>query len=153
MNHQESIKIQGHIRRMVYDAITGMLIPGDCKEFDNIVTTAGKNKIVNALNSSSNTCAISHLHMGSGSTTPAAGDTDVETAVGSRMAIAESSLSGTVFLMSFNFGTGDNNGTWRNYGLFDAATGGTMFSHALDSEDFVKTTSKTAVVDYSFTLT
>ena len=96
---------------------------------------------------------ISHLGVGSGTTTPTADDTALETAIGTRMALAEQSLSGLVYTMTFDFGTGDNNGSWNEVATFSALTGGICCSHALFASTFTKDTSKTATIDYSFTLT
>ncbi len=151
MELNEDIMLKGEFKLTVRDAKTGKVIPEECQEFENIITTAFKLKIINAINSSSNNCALSHIEVGSGTTTPTASDTGCTTPIGARKAFTESSVTGFAWTSSTSFGTGDNNGTWNEVALHTALTGGACGSHALFAVAFTKNSSKTATLDYTLT--
>ncbi len=148
---EENIMLKGKYKLTVHDAKTKIIIPEECQEFENIVITAFKLKIINAINSSSNNCALSHIEVGSGTTTPTASDTGCTTPIGARKAFTESSVTGFAWTSSTSFGTGDNNGTWNEVALHTALAGGTCGSHALFATPFTKNSSKTATLDYTLT--
>lgn len=151
MKVKENIIMNGKFKLTVRDAKTGKVIPEECQEFENIIITAFKLKLINAINSSSNTCALSHIEVGSGTTTPTANDTGCTTPIGVRKAFTESSVTGIAWTSSTSFGTGDNNGTWNEVALHTALTGGTCGSHARFAVAFTKNSSKTATLDYTLT--
>lgn len=147
----EIIKLKGHVKLTVRNAKTCKIIPGDCQEFDNLIVTAGKNLIGDALTAVGN-INMTHCGVGSSAQTPAAGNTDLITAIGSRKAITDASRTGNVVLFSTFFASGDNNGTWNESGIFNAVSGGTMLCRALFSPAFTKDSTKTATVDWSITI-
>jgi len=101
-------------------ALNGELI----KEVPNLVVTSGKEFVASRMKDATTT-AMSHMAVGSGSTTPAAGDT----ALGSeldRQALTSTTVSSNEITYVATFGAGDGTGAITEAGLFNAASGGDM---------------------------
>lgn len=96
---------------------------------------------------------LSYVAVGSGTTPPAAGDTDVETQIGARHIYTDRFRSSNIVTISTFFASGDNNGTWNNVGLFTAITAGDMFCHSSFSSPVTKSVSNTQTIDIDVTLT
>jgi len=135
---------------IVRDAKTGKIIPEECQQVKNLIVNAGLYQIIDLIIGASD-ADFTHCGVGSGSTPPAAGDTDLQTPIGDRKVITERFRSTNKGTFSTFFGSADNNGTWRESGLFTALTGGTMLCRALLASAFEKTTAKTATVDWDIT--
>ncbi len=122
--------------------------------YHNLVVTAGKNMIAQRLAQVGNDGDITYLAVGTGSTTPAVGDTTLDTEL-DRNALATISASGNIVNITGFFGASEANGTLVELGLFgEAATGasgsGTMFNHAVINE--TKTSSETLTFDITITV-
>jgi hypothetical protein len=94
------------------------------KEVPNLVVTTGKEYVASRMKDATTT-AMSHMAVGSGSTSPAAGDT----ALGSeldRQALASTTVSSNEITYVATFGAGDGTGAISEAGLFNAASGGDM---------------------------
>jgi len=143
----EEFKIKGKVRIIVRDAKMGKIL--QIVEKSNIIVGGGKNLIASLVNGESanipNYCAV-----GSGTTTPSVSDTTLEGEIG-RLAVTQRSRANNVITYSTFFGSGDCNGTWNKVGLFNAQSGGTLFSEALISPSIAKDTTKTVTIDYSVT--
>jgi len=139
---------KGHVKLIVFD-LNDHIIPEECQEFDNLLVTAGKELIADAIRGAA---SISYCGVGTGQTAVAVSDTDLESIIGTRKLITTSARSGSVVVFSTFFSAVDNNGTWREAGLFSALTGGTMLSHALFSTAFVKTNLKRCQLDWTVTI-
>lgn len=101
-------------------ALNGELI----KEVPNLVVTSGKEFVASRMKDATTT-AMSHMAVGSGSTTPAAGDT----ALGSeldRQALTSTTVSSNEITYVATFEAGDGTGAITEAGLFNAASGGDM---------------------------
>ena len=101
-------------------ALNGELV----KEVPNLVVTSGKEFVASRMKDATTT-AMSHMAVGSGSTTPAAGDT----ALGSeldRQALTSTTVSSNEVTYVATFGAGDGTGAITEAGLFNAASGGDM---------------------------
>lgn len=135
-----TINIETNVRIDVIDARTLELL--DRLEVHNLVVTAGRNLVRDRIYASA-TAAISHFWVGMSSQAVAATDTDLIDAVGApgRQAItsntvADGQLTTKYFLPS---GTANSN-TLREAGIFNAASGGSMFVRATHAA-IVKTSS------------
>ncbi len=95
---------------------------------------------------------LSYVGVGSGTTAPAIGDTDVETPIGSRHIYTDRFRSSNIVTISTFFASGENNGTWNNCGLFTAVTAGDMFCHSSFAAPVTKSAANTQTLDYDVTL-
>jgi hypothetical protein len=77
--------------------------------------------------------AMSHMAVGSGTTAAAAGDTALETQIGSRVALTSTTVTDneTVYVATFAAGTGT--GAVTEAGIFNADTSGTMLCRTVFS--------------------
>lgn len=101
-------------------AINGEVV----KEVPNLVVTAGKEYVASRMKDTTKN-AMSHMAVGSGSTSAAAGDT----ALGSeldRQALASTTVSSNEITYVATFGAGDGTGAIAEAGLFNAASAGDM---------------------------
>lgn len=94
---------------------------------DNLVVTTGLALLLSRLGGSGN--ALTHMGIGSGTTAPTLANTDLETSVVRRVFDTPGgSLSGTSITFYCLFPAGTGTGTITEAGLFNAVSGGTMFS-------------------------
>ncbi len=95
----------------------------------NIITTAGKTHIASRMEDASAT-AMSHMELGTGTTTPAAGDTTLETIVsGSRTALTSWTASTNTVTAACTFAAGTGTGALTEAGVLNASSGGTLLAH------------------------
>lgn len=120
------LSIKGRINVKLYDS-EGRL--KEERDFDNLVTTAGKAHIADQLSSAPGQSAMSHYAIGSGTTDPAVGDTALETQL-ARVALTSRTDSTNVTTYVGTFGAGVGTGAVTEYGIFNASTAGTMLARA-----------------------
>ena len=94
------------------------------KEVPNLVVTTGKEYVASRMKDATKT-AMSHMAVGSGTTSPAAGDTTLGTEL-DRQALASTTVSSNGITYVATFGAGDGTGAISEAGLFNAASGGDM---------------------------
>ena len=95
----------------------------------NIITTAGKTHIASRMEDASAT-AMSHMELGTGTTTPAAGDTTLETIVsGSRPSLTSWTASTNTVTAACTFGASVGTGALTEAGVLNASSGGTLLAH------------------------
>lgn len=92
---------------------------------ENLVVSAGLNFICDRMEGVSE-AVMSHMAVGSGTTAPAAGDTALESPLGTREALDSTTVSSNTITYVASFEAGDGTGAVTEAGLFNAATGGTM---------------------------
>ena len=112
----DDLTLKGHLSI----AINGEVV----SEVPNLVVSAGKNFVASRMKDST-TNAMSHMAIGTGSTSPAAGNT----ALGSeshRSALTSTTVSSNVVTYVASFGAGDGTGAITEAGLFNASSGGDM---------------------------
>mgnify|MGYP003586197389 CR=1 FL=1 len=96
-----------------------------CKH--NMIVNGGYDLICNALGDSSRPGVLSHIALGTGTTSVAATQTALVAEI-SRLAATYAHTANTkVFTMSATFGAGVATGAITEAGVFNAASGGTMF--------------------------
>lgn len=86
----------------------------------NLVVTAGKNLIANRL--VNNSTPISHMAVGSGTTSPLVADTALQTQLGARVALTSSVVSTNTITYTATFAAGVSTGAITEAGLFNDAT-------------------------------
>ncbi len=93
----------------------------------NTIVTVGKNFLANWLTTLQASGFMPWQGTGTGATGAAAGDTDLETPLPTRV---NGVLANTnnVLENQASFGPGVNTGAWTEAGMFSASSGGTMFS-------------------------
>ena len=95
---------------------------------DNLVVNTGLAYFISrAVNATTST--MSHMALGSGTTAAAAGDTALQTQLGSRVTLDSTNIGGTYneeVVYTATFGAGEGTGAVTEAGTFNAATGGDM---------------------------
>lgn len=104
----------------------------ESREIHNVVTTAGKAHIADQLSSSPGGSAMSHMAIGTGTTSAAAGDTALETEL-DRNALTSRTDSGAVVTYVGDWAAGDGTGAITEAGILNAGSGGTLLVHAVFS--------------------
>ena len=123
--------------------------------FRNMVLSLGKNMLARRLAGEGNDCELTHGAVGTGTTTPAPGDTSLETEI-YRKQLSQRSAVGNQVRITLFFGPTEANGQLREYAFFgeDAdmvADSGTIFNRAAINVN--KTSSYTMTIDSTLTLT
>lgn len=121
MDQQEDLKITGQVHLKVIGE------DGQVKEerhIKNLVVTAGKTFIASRIAGTAS-AVMSHLAIGTGAVSPAAGDTTLGTEAG-RVALTSTTPSSNTVVFVATVGAGTGTGAITEAGLFNAASLGTM---------------------------
>lgn len=107
----------------------------ETREIKNLVVNTGLAHITSRLLGTSSN-VMSHMALGAGTTAAAAGDTALESQLGSRDALTSSTQSGTnnesiVYVATFS--AGEATGAVTEAGIFNASTSGTMLCRTVFS--------------------
>lgn len=121
----------------------------------NLTTTAGRSVLARILaGDTTYTGAINYGALGSGSTSPAVGNTQLATET-FRKLYANRQQSGATTTIDFYYSKGDTNGTYNEFGCFIDGTGsansGQLFNRVLTG-GWVKTSAQSATVSIQFDL-
>jgi|TARA_R110000765_G_C18869030_1_gene600837 hypothetical protein len=92
---------------------------------ENLVVSAGLTFIASRMKDTT-AGAMSHMGLGSGTTTEAAGQTDLTTLLGSREALDSTTASSNTIVYVASFEAGDATGAVTEAGIFNAASSGSM---------------------------
>jgi len=100
----------------------------ETREIKNLVVNAGLAYVISRMVGTAKN-VMSHMALGSGTTAAAAGDTDMESILGSREALDSTTIAGSnneqvVYVASFE--AGDATGAVTEAGIFNASTSGDM---------------------------
>ena len=112
----DDLTLKGHLSI----SINGEVV----SEVPNLVVSAGKNFVASRMKDST-TNAMSHMAIGTGSTSPAAGNTALG-AQAHREALTSTTVSSNVVTYTATFSAGDGTGAITEAGLFNASSGGDM---------------------------
>tara|TARA_R100001594_G_scaffold146329_3_gene197606 strand:- start:1146 stop:1589 length:444 start_codon:yes stop_codon:yes gene_type:complete len=125
----DSIKMTGELTITVTNA------DGDVKQqftVPNLVVTAGKNAIASRMKN--NDTVMSHMELGTGTTSAAAGNTAMETVIsGSRVALSSTTVTNNAVAYVASFPAGTGTGAVTEAGIFNASSGGTMLCRTVFS--------------------
>jgi hypothetical protein len=119
----EELKATGLVK-IVHTNAAGELV----KEFNvpNLVVTAGKNHIAAKIAATTNSpAAMTHMAIGTGTSTPGASDTALGTQTG-RVSLSGSTVSTNTITYTATFPAGTGDGAITEAGVFNASSGGTM---------------------------
>ena len=125
-NINDQLKMKGSLQVRLNDEVV--------REVDNLVVTAGKGYVASRMKSdvSGGSAIMSHMAIGSGSTSAAAGDTALGSQLG-RVALTSSGISGAVLTYTASFAAGTGTGAVTEAGLFNASSSGTMLCRTVFS--------------------
>jgi hypothetical protein len=147
----DDMTLKGHCLVQVFDA-EGNEREDQRREIDNLVVSAGRDAIIERLDSSPATAAPSHMAIGTGSTSPVAGNTTLGTEI-DRNALTSNTASGGVLTMVGNWAAGDGtNAAIAEAGVLNAASTGTLYSRATFTA-INKGASDTLQITWTYTLT
>ncbi len=118
----------------------------------SLVTTLGLTALANQWTGLSSPTTMTHLAVGSGTTTPAISDTGIGTQIGDRVTPDTKSVSEGVITVEHYYGTTEGNGTIAEVGLFSASTSGILHIHGQPAAAVTKTTNKTMRITVTITL-
>jgi hypothetical protein len=125
MESKDTITAKGHITFRLLDASGN---EKEVREINNVVVTVGKNYLANWLTAATQSdYFMRYIGLGTGTTAANASDTDLETALPSRVAGTLSS-TGNVWQNQATFGAGVNTGAITEAGIFSASSGGTLMA-------------------------
>jgi len=117
----EGIKLRGDVALILRDK------NGNIKEdrkVKNLIVDTGLNFICDRMKDDET--AMTHMALGSGTTAAAAGDTSLESQLGSRVALTSSTVTNNQIVYVAEFSAGSGTGPVTEAGIFNASTGGTM---------------------------
>jgi len=117
----------------------------------SLVTTLGLTALANQWTGLSSPTTMTHLAVGSGTTTPALSDTALQTEI-VRVSPDTKSVSEGVITVEHYYGTTEGNGTIAEVGLLSASSGGILHVHGQPAAAVTKTTNKTMRITVTITL-
>lgn len=118
----------------------------------NLVTNTGLNQIGNLI-TGVNTNSYTYNGVGSSASAASATDTDLLTAIGSRVAITNRYVSSNVAHLDTFYNSVDNNGTWNETIIATASSGANAGARRVLATTFTKSAGNTATIAWSITLT
>lgn len=116
----DTLKVTGNVSIVLKDAAGSVK---DTREIKNLVVTTGKEFIAAAM--ASTQTYMSHMAIGSDSTTPAVGNTALGTELG-RSALTATTVSGAVVTYTASFPAGTGTGAVTEAGIFNDSTAGDL---------------------------
>jgi hypothetical protein len=125
----DNMKAKGRLNIVLKDADGNIK---DQREVDNLVVSAGLDYIASRMKDATAT-AMSHMALGSGTTAAAAGDTDLESILGSREALDSTTVTDNTVQYVASFEAGDATGAVTEAGIFNASTAGSMLCRTVFS--------------------
>ena len=123
----DELKVAGSVNVVIRDE------SGKQKEnftIPNLVVTTGLAYIASRMKDATAT-AMTHMAVGTGSTAAAAGNTALETQLGSRVALTSTTVTSNSTAYVATFGAGVGTGALTEAGIFNASTSGTMLCRTL----------------------
>lgn len=127
---EETIKVTGRILFELFDENGNKK---EEKDIQNLVVTAGKNYLAAWLIAATQSdYFMRYIGLGTGTNAPAAGDTDLQTPLATRVAGTLTS-STNVWQNIASFGPGVNTGAITEAGIFSASSSGTMLARQVFS--------------------
>ena len=118
----DELKVTGSVNVVIHDE------SGKQKEnftIPNLVVTTGLAYIASRMKDATAT-AMTHMTVGTGNTAAAAGNTALETQLGSRVALTSTTVTSNSTAYVATFGAGVGTGALTEAGIFNASTSGTM---------------------------
>lgn len=118
---QDILKMKGELTVTLFDEQGNVK---DQREIKNLVVSAGKTFIASRMVGTTK-AIMSHMAIGTGTTTPAVGQTTLTTEAG-RVTLASSSFSSNAVTYTATFPAGTGTGAITEAGVLNAASGGDL---------------------------
>ncbi len=153
MEIKDKVSLKGVYTFTIRDAKTGRI--KRVMTVENIIPTVGREMLANNLTAASptNTPRVTHVALGSGTNTPANGDTTLQTETYRNAAASRTNVSNIAYITGF-FSATETSGTYREVALFCNGTGsansGVLLSRV--AVNITKTTSETLTIDWTLTI-
>lgn len=125
---QDSIKVTGNLK-VVLTGPDGQI--KDEQEFKNLVVTTGKNFIASRMKDTTD-AAMSHMAIGSGTTSAVVGDTALETELG-RVSLTSTTVTSNSVAYVATFPAGTGTGAVTEAGILNASSSGTLLCRTVFS--------------------
>jgi len=117
----EGLKLRGDVAVVLRDKNGNVK---DERNINNLIVDTGLNFICDRMKNDET--AMTHMGLGSGTTAPAAGNTTLESQLGSRETLDSSTVTNNQIVYVSSFEAGDATGAVSEAAIFNAASGGTM---------------------------
>ena len=125
----DSLKLKGRVGIVLKDKDGNVK---ETRDIDNLVVDAGLDFIASRMEGTTD-AVMSHMALGSGTTAAAAGDTDLESILGSREALDSITVTDNAVAYVASFEAGDATGAVTEAGIFNASSGGSMLCRTVFS--------------------
>lgn len=125
----EALKLRGNLAMVLRDKDGNVK---ETREEKNLIVSAGLNFICDRMEGTSE-AVMSHMAVGSGTTAAAAGNTDLESILGSREALDSTTVTDNTITYVSSFEAGEGTGAITEAGIFNASTAGTMLCRTVFS--------------------
>lgn len=149
---KDTIKITGEIKATIQDAKTGKI--KRIYRYKNLIVTVGRSVIAQRLSGTiTYSLTINYGALGTGTTAPTNGDTQLETEV-YRKAVGSATHEDNIAYVDMFFAAGDCNGTYKEFGYFIDGSGvadsGQLWNRV--AVDWTKSATESLTVEGKFTI-
>lgn len=126
---QEQMSVKGRLSVVLFDADGKVK---QSQDIPNLVVNTGLAFIASRMKDTTD-AAMSHMAVGSGTTAAAAGNTALETQIGSRVSLTSTTVTANATAYVATFAAGTGTGAITEAGIFNASTSGTMLCRTVFS--------------------
>ncbi len=126
---QEKMSVKGRLSVVLRDADGKVK---QSQEIPNLVVDTGLAFIASRMKDTTD-AAMSHMAVGSGTTAAAAGNTALQTQIGSRVSLTSTTVTANEIEYVATFSAGTGTGAVTEAGIFNASTSGTMLCRTVFS--------------------
>jgi hypothetical protein len=126
---ENNLSVKGRLSVVLRDADGNVK---QAQDIPNLVVSSGLAFIASRMKDTTD-AAMSHMAVGSGTTAAAAGDTALETQIGSRVSLTSTTVTSNAVAYVATFAAGTGTGAITEAGIFNASTAGTMLCRTVFS--------------------
>ena len=126
---ENNLSVKGRLSVVLLDAQGNVK---QSQDIPNLVVSSGLAFIASRMKDTTD-AAMSHMGVGSGTTAAAAGDTALETQIGSRVSLTSTTVTSNAVAYVATFAAGTGTGAVTEAGIFNASTAGTMLCRTVFS--------------------
>ena len=126
---ENNLSVKGRLSVVLRDADGNVK---QSQDIPNLVVSSGLAFIASRMKDTTDD-AMSHMAVGSGTTAAAAGDTALETQIGSRVSLTSTTVTSNAVAYVATFAAGTGTGAITEAGIFNADTSGTMLCRTVFS--------------------
>lgn len=126
---ENNLSVKGRLSVVLRDADGNVK---QSQDIPNLVVSSGLAFIASRMKDTTD-AAMSHMAVGSGTTAAAAGNTALETQIGSRVSLTSTTVTSNAVAYVATFAAGTGTGAITEAGIFNASTSGTMLCRTVFS--------------------